>query len=108
MCWIGVCGNGYVCVCNHIVHPSKFPSLCLSRTRGGEISPYVLCWPSLADVNTRARRLVNAYLKQQKRDELRQVQLVKVSQLQPAWGQIAELLALIMEERALQHSVHCV
>ena len=36
-------------------------------------------WPSLAEINTRSRRLVNAYLKQQKKEELRQAQLLKVS-----------------------------
>ena len=35
-------------------------------------------WPSLAEINTRSRRLVNAYLKQQKREELRHAQLIKV------------------------------
>ena len=35
-------------------------------------------WPSLADVNTRARRLVSAWLKQQKREEQKQAQLQKV------------------------------
>ncbi|XP_019853043.1 PREDICTED: chromodomain-helicase-DNA-binding protein 7-like [Amphimedon queenslandica] len=34
-------------------------------------------WPSLAEINTRSRRLVNAYLKQQKREELRHAQLIK-------------------------------
>ena len=37
-----------------------------------------LVWPSLADVNTRARRLVSAWLKQQKREEQKQAQLQKV------------------------------
>lgn len=37
-----------------------------------------LVWPSLADVNTRARRLVSAWLKQQKREEQKQLQLLKV------------------------------
>lgn len=46
----------------------------ISPLRGG-----VFIWPSLAEINTRARRLVNAYLKQQRREELRLAQLVKVS-----------------------------
>lgn len=45
----------------------------ISPLRGG-----VFIWPSLAEINTRARRLVNAYLKQQRREELRLAQLVKV------------------------------
>ena len=36
-------------------------------------------WPTLADVNTRARRLVSAWIKQQKREEQKQVNLMKVS-----------------------------
>ena len=36
-------------------------------------------WPSLAEVNTRARRYISAWLKQQRRDEHKQAQLVKVS-----------------------------
>ena len=36
-------------------------------------------WPTLADVNTRARRLVNAWIKNQKREEQKQVHLLKVS-----------------------------
>jgi hypothetical protein len=36
-------------------------------------------WPTLADVNTRARRLVNAWIKHQKREEQKQVHLLKVS-----------------------------
>ena len=35
-------------------------------------------WPSLADVNTRARRLVSAWVKHQKREEQKQVHLMKV------------------------------
>ena len=35
-------------------------------------------WPPLADVNTRARRLVNGFLKHQKKEEQRQIQLQKV------------------------------
>ncbi|CAI8021600.1 Chromodomain-helicase-DNA-binding protein 7 [Geodia barretti] len=34
-------------------------------------------WPTLADVNTRARRLVNAWIKNQKREEQKQVHLLK-------------------------------
>jgi SNF2 family DNA or RNA helicase len=41
-----------------------------------QVGPYV--WPSLAEINTRARRLVNSYLKQQKRLEMKQAQLMKV------------------------------
>ena len=36
-------------------------------------------WPTLADVNTRARRLVSAWIKHQKREEQKQVNLIKVS-----------------------------
>lgn len=36
-------------------------------------------WPSLADVNTRARRLVSAWVKNQKREEQKQMHLIKVS-----------------------------
>lgn len=42
------------------------------------VVPGQLEWPSLADINTRSRRLVNAYLKQQKREEHRQAQILKV------------------------------
>ena len=35
-------------------------------------------WPSLADVNTRARRLVSAWVKNQKREEQKQLHLMKV------------------------------
>ena len=38
-------------------------------------------WPSLAEVNTRARRYISAWLKQQRKDELKQAHLLKVSQL---------------------------
>jgi len=36
-------------------------------------------WPSLAEVNTRARRLVSAWLKQLKKEEQKLAQLQKVS-----------------------------
>lgn len=35
-------------------------------------------WPTLADVNTRARRLVSAWVKHQKKEEQKQVHLLKV------------------------------
>lgn len=38
-----------------------------------------LMWPSLAEVNTRARRLVSAWLKQLKKEEQKLAQLQKVS-----------------------------
>eukprot|EP00731_Ephydatia_muelleri_P027006 Em0018g1106a len=49
------------------------------RTRGSYVPREGgLCvWPPLADVNTRARRLVNAFLKHQKKEEQRQIQLQK-------------------------------
>ena len=36
-------------------------------------------WPTLADVNTRARRLVSAWVKHQKKEEQKQVLLIKVN-----------------------------
>lgn len=68
-----------------IIHVT--PRYTLNRTRaytaslqappiGGVVSYY---WPSLAEINTRSRRLVNAYFKQQKREEIRQAQLIKVN-----------------------------
>lgn len=85
-----------MCYCATHAPPNELSSFLIDRTRGADLSPYVLCWPTLADVNTRARRLVNAYLKQQKRDELRQVQLVKVSQSLPNVRVRADALFHIM------------
>ena len=64
-------------------------------TSGGSMSVYIctynvclsVCpmsggfyvWPSLAEVNTRARRYVSAWLKYQKREESKQVHLIRVS-----------------------------
>lgn len=41
------------------------------------VEPGFYTWPSLAEINTRARRLVNAYFKQQRKEEIRQHQLLK-------------------------------
>ena len=38
----------------------------------------MFAWPSLADVNTRARRLVSAWVKHQRREEQKQLHLMKV------------------------------
>ena len=45
-------------------------------------------WPSLAEVNTRARRYISAWLKQQRRDEHKQAQLVKVSHVTEDGGKV--------------------
>ena len=36
-------------------------------------------WPSLAEVNTRARRYISAWIKQLRREELKQAHLLKVN-----------------------------
>ena len=58
------------------LHRTRATAAAMSAISGEDTNSYV--WPSLAEINTRARRLVNAFLKQQRREELRQVQLMKV------------------------------
>ena len=67
-----------VCLCVFILH-LVYMHVYTSQSNVYDITVGQYPWPSLADVNTRARRYVSTWVKHQKREELKQAHLVKVS-----------------------------